>query len=212
MFAQWFIFNHKPGMKTPDKATINKVLYISLAVLAVTELFTAMLHSGFDIDWYQGGENVEFGWNLKEGVLLMILVVFFYLILIRGVRFITQKSDPDGTDTQFLITKLIQLSIIRNIMYLFYYLIFYIYAQVDLDSAVDSFLPLEVMYVTLQIIVFILSILYLVPLLKKRIESNYSDYNKLLAASTFASILVYSIVYALDYTVIRILVELPLGG
>lgn len=198
-------------MKTPDKTTINKMFYISLAVVAVTELFTAMLHFGFDIDWYMGGETIEFGWDLKEGVVFMLLVVFFYLILIRGVSFITQKSDPQGTDTQFLITKLMQLSIMRNIMYLFYYLISFIYAKVDPDAAVDI-VELEIMFTTSQIIVFILSILYLVPLLKKRIESNYSDYNKLLAASTFASILVYSIVYILDYTVIYELVELPLGG
>ncbi len=211
MFAQWFIFNHKPGMKTPDKATINKMFYISLAVLAVTELFTAMLHFGFDVEWYMGGETMEFGWNLKEGLLFMLLVVFLYLILVRGVRFVTQKSDLRGTETQYLITKLIQLSIMKNIMYLFYYLISFIYAQVDPASAVQI-IELEIMYSTLLVILFILSILYLVPLLKKRIESNYSDYNKLLAASTFASILVYSIVYALNYTVILKLVELPLGG
>lgn len=207
MFGQWFIFNHRPGMKTPDKATINKIFYISLAVLAVTEFFTATLHFGFDM----GGETVEFGWDFKEGVLFMILVVFFYLILIRGVRFVTQKSDPHGTDTQFLITKLIQLSIMKDVMYLFYHLISFISAQVETDVA-EYEMELGMMYSTLLVIVFVLSILYLVPLMKKRIESNYSDYNKLLAASAFASILVYSIVYILDYTVIRILVELPLGG
>jgi hypothetical protein len=211
MFGQWFIFNHRPGMKTPDKATINKIFYISLAVLAVTEFFTATLHFGFDIEEYIGGETIEFGWDFKEGLVFMLLVVFFYLILIRGIRFVTQKSDPHGTDTQFLITKLIQLSIMKDIMYLFYYLISFISAQVETDVA-EYNLELEMMYSTLLVIVFILSILYLIPLLKKRIESNYSDYNKLLAASTFASILVYSIVYILDYTVIYELVELPLGG
>ncbi len=211
MFGHWFIFNHKPGMRTPEKATINKMFYISLGVLAVTEFFTATLHFGFDIEEYMGGETIEFGWDFKEGVLFMLLVVFFYLILIRGIRFVTQKSDPDGTDTQFLVTKLIQLSIMKDILYLFYYLISFTYVQVDPASAVDI-MELEMMYSTLLVIVFILSILYLVPLLKKRIESNYSDYNKLLAASTFASILVYSIVYTLNYTVVRILVELPLGG
>ena len=208
MFTQWFIFNHRSGMKSPDRRV--KVFYISLAVVGITEFIMAMVDSGFEQNWSLGHYDHIFGLDIRDGILYMLLIMCFYLILLRGFRFITQKTDPEGLDTMFLITKMMQLSIIKNILYLLYYLIILIADQIETISDPNG-IELETIYMVLHVTTYIISVLYLIPLIMKRIEANYSDYNKLLTASTFLSILVFSILFTLNYTVVRILIELPLG-
>ena len=166
----------------------------------------------FGHEWIWTGENdiQKFGIDLLRGIEYLILIVFFYFLLLRAFKLVTQKSDTEGVETSYMITKIIQVTIAKDILFLLYYLVNLLFHQINPVEA-EQYTNISAVSIYMDMAAFIFSVLILAPLVRKRIEVNYDDYNKLLVSSTFICLLVYAIVYTINYTVISILVELPLG-
>jgi formate hydrogenlyase subunit 3/multisubunit Na+/H+ antiporter MnhD subunit len=214
---KWFILNAN-FREERNREEIKRILIITLVFAGIVSAIREAFRRRLDGDWIDDPELVELA-EFKLGeveplvvIITAVLTMTFYPLLYLTYSYIYKGTeDRDTTIVLYNVTILAQLAVLRDVLFI-------LYAAIDFsnelfqsgDIVSDETYNFEMPFMMLDGILWILSIILLMPIVVDRLNRpKEREDTQLIALLMY--VFAFFLTWTFNYQILRIFIQLPLG-
>ncbi|MCH7662585.1 MAG: hypothetical protein IH859_01780 [Chloroflexi bacterium] len=208
-FFRWFIFTanfHEDREYKDVRRTFIFILAFAALFSGVRQIVRLRLLS---FNYFDNSVSPDV--DYVNVLMTVLLTVTFYPLLYITFSYIYKRDEEqDTTRVLYNVALVSQLAILRDVLYVLYNLL--ILGFDFLPNAEDEYyVDYDFIFRILDGALWALTIMYLVPLVINRLHRpKQNDDTQLLAYSL--SLLVFWVTWIFNFVIVRIFIQLPLGG
>ncbi|MHA2052482.1 MAG: hypothetical protein ACW99F_02680 [Candidatus Hodarchaeales archaeon] len=149
--------------------------------------------------------------DLVNVAITIALSCSFYPLLYYAYRFAYRGTEEkDTTIVLVSVVYVSQFAIVRDVLFSLYALLEYRMGLFQSSKELDDRV-IVVVFFTLDAILWILTIVYFIPLIIDRLQDNSDELQQSFSIPFLLSTVIFWITWIFNYLIIRMFVELPLG-
>lgn len=197
----WFIFS-APIAVDADQRGEKKAFIVLLVVVTAFSGLRQLVRQRAS---YEGDVDAV---NL---LITMVLTFTFYPLLLKAYEYAHKRKGTKSNSLLRDIVLVAQFAVMRDFLYILYALVRYNIALFASWSEPTNIGSSDEVFVILDALLWWLTIIYMVPRIMQRLRSDQISGDKLLLFAFILSATVFWAAWVLNYAIIRIFVQLPLG-
>ncbi len=205
--SDWFVFTSRMN-KTPIRNRSKDAFKVMLIGVVIFSGVRQILRNRVSGDTE---ESISDQLDLVNVVITIVLSCSFYLLLYFAYLFAYRGTEEKDTTIVLRSVALVgQFAIIRDILFAIYAILEYRMEIFRSGAELEDRVYL-VIFFSLDAILWILTIIYLMPLVIARLQSDDTIPQQSFITPFLLSTIIFWITWVFNYVLLRIFVELPLG-
>lgn len=202
-----------------DREEIKRILIVTLIITGIASAIREVIHRRLEGEWIDNERGGSYHEEFKLGdvdpivvVITAVLTMTFYPLLYLTYSYIYKGTEEkDTTVVLYNVTLLAQLAVLRDVLYILYAIIDFkdeLFQSNDIVS--DETYQSEMTFMMLDGVLWILTIILLVPIVVDRLNRPKEREDTQMIAFSM-SVFAFFLTWTFNYQILRIFIQLPLG-